>query len=72
MPRIENTQKLHARLDRYDQKRYSAEREKLREEFLISEKCYSWLKELKRKLHPASSTSNLSKTYLTSIKIGHL
>ena len=69
---IERTQKLYAILDRYDEKQYSAKRKKLREELLISEKVLVLTERIKKKAAPASSTSNLSKTYLTSIKIGHL
>ena len=38
MHRIEKTRKLHNRIDRYDKKRYSAKRKKLRKELLIGEK----------------------------------
>ena len=54
------------------EKQYSAKRKKLREELLISEKVLVLTERIKKKAAPASSTSNLSKTYLTSIKIGHL
>ena len=71
MHRIEKTKKIHDRIDRYDKKRYSAERKKLREELLIGEKVLVLAKEIK-KLPQASFISNLSRTYLTSIKRGHL
>ena len=68
MHRIEKTKKFHDRLDRYDKKRYSPQRKKIREEVLIGEKVLVLAKRIKKKLHLASSISNLSKTYLTSIK----
>ena len=71
MHRIEKTKKIHDRIDRYDKKRYSAERKKLREELLIGEKVLVLAEEIK-KLPQASFISNLSRTYLTSIKRGHL
>ena len=38
MHRIEKTNKLHRRLDRYDVKKYSAKRKKLRDELFVGEK----------------------------------
>ena len=73
MRRIEKTQKLHASPDRYDKKRYSAKRKKLREELLIGEKVLVLAKRIKKKVVPGKvPTNNLSKTYLTLIKIRHL
>ena len=39
MHRIEKTQKLQARFDRYDRKRYMAKRKKLRENLMMVKKC---------------------------------
>ena len=50
MHRIEKTNKLHHRLDRFDVMKYSAKRKKLRDELFVSEKVLFLLKELKRKL----------------------
>ena len=70
MHRIEKTRKLHNRIDRYDKKRYSAKRKKLRKELLIGEKVLVLAERIK-KLSQASFIINLSRTYLTSIKRGH-
>ena len=39
MHRIEKTQKLQPRFDRYDRKRYMAKRKKLRENLMMVKKC---------------------------------
>ena len=52
MQRTEKTQMLHARLDRYDKKRYSAKRKKLREELLIGEKVLVFTEIIKKKSAP--------------------
>ena len=52
MQRTEKTQMLHARLDRYDEKRYSAKRKKLREELLIGEKVLVFAEIIKKKSAP--------------------
>ena len=52
MQRIEKTQKHHARLNRYDEKRYSAKRKKLREELLIGEKVLILAERIKKKDAP--------------------
>ena len=39
MHRIEKTQKLQARFDRYNRKRYMAKRKKLRENLMMMKKC---------------------------------
>ena len=70
MHRIEKTRKLHNRIDRYDKKRYSAKRKKLRKELLIGEKVLVLAERIK-KLSQASFIINPSRTYLTSIKRGH-
>ena len=53
MQRTEKTQMLHARLDRYDKKRYSAKRKKLRKELLIGEKVLVFTKIIKKKPAPS-------------------
>ena len=72
MQKIEKTQKLHARLDRYDKKRNSANRKKLREELLIGKKVLVLAERIKNKAAPGKFYKQSVKTYLTSIKIGHL
>ena len=72
MHRIEKTNKLHRRLDRYDVMKYSAKRKKLRDELFVSEKVLVLAERIERKLAQANSTSNLSKTFLISIKARHL
>ena len=49
---MKKTQKFYARLDRYDKKRYSAKRKKLREELLISEKKLVLAERIKNKAAP--------------------
>ena len=64
MQRTEKTQMLHARLDRYDKKRYSAKRKKLREELLIGEKVLVFPEIIKKKSAPSKfqkqSVQNIS------------
>ena len=64
MYRIEKTKKLHDRLDRYDKKRYSAERKKLREDLLIGEKVLVLAERIKKKAAPVKfdkqSVQNIS------------
>ena len=64
MQRTEKTQMLHARLDRYDKKRYSAKRKKLREELLIGEKVLVFAEIIKKKSAPGKfqkqSVQNIS------------
>ena len=52
MLRIEKIQKPHARLDRYDKKRYPAKRKKLGEELLIGEKVLVLAEGIKKKAAP--------------------
>ena len=52
MHRIEKTQKLHCRLDRYDVMKYSAKRKKLRDELFISEKVLVLAESIKKKDNP--------------------
>ena len=56
--RLQKTKKLHDRLDRYDVRKYSTKRMKLREELFVDKKSLFLLKELKRKLPQASSINN--------------
>ena len=64
MRRTEETQKFHARLDRYDKKRYSAKRKKLREKILIGEKVLFLAERIKKKASPGKfykqSVQNIS------------
>ena len=64
MYRIEKTKKLHDRLDRYDKKRYSAKRKKLREDLLIGEKVLVLAERIKKKAAPVKfdkqSVQNIS------------
>ena len=62
MHRIEKAQKLHDRRDRYDLKRYSAKRKKLRNELFIGEKVLVLAERIKNKSPQASFTNNLSRT----------
>ena len=61
---IEKTKKLHDRLDRYDKKRYSAKRKRLREELLIGEKVLVLAERIKKKAAPGKfykpSVQNIS------------
>ena len=50
MHRREKT-KLHNRLDRYDQKKYSAKKRKLRENVMTGERVLVWQNELERNQH---------------------
>ena len=52
MLRIEKIQKPHARLDRYDKKRYPAKRKKPGEELLIGEKVLVLAEGIKKKAAP--------------------
>ena len=49
MHRIDKTQKLHRRLDRYDVMKYSAKRKKLRDELFVSEKVLVLTERIKKK-----------------------
>ena len=49
MPRIEQTQKLHRRLDDYDVKNYSAKKRKLRDELFVGERVYVLAERIKKK-----------------------
>ena len=64
MWKIEKTQKLHARLDRYDKKQYSAKRKELREELLIGEQTLVLAERIKKKAAPGKfckqSVQNIS------------
>ena len=64
MHRIEKTQKLHARLDRYNRKRYMAKTKKLREDLMIGEKVLVLAERIKKKDAPSrfykQSVQNIS------------
>ena len=64
MHRIEKTQKLQARFDRYDRKRYMAKRKKLRENLMIGEKVLVLAKRIRKKDAPGKfykqSVQNIS------------
>ena len=49
MLRIEQTQKLHRRLDDYDVKNYSAKKRKLRDELFVGERVYVLAERIKKK-----------------------
>ena len=77
MHRIEKTQKLRARLDRYDRKRYMAKRKKLREDLMIGEKVLVLAERIKQKDAPSrfykQSVQNFSyfnkqRTFMIRIK----
>ena len=61
---MKKTQKFYARLDRYDKKRYSAKRKKLKEELLIGEKKLVLTERIKNKAAPGKfykqSVQNIS------------
>ena len=52
MHRIEKTQKLNVRLDRYDKKIYQRNRKKLRENLNVGEKVYILADRIKKKSAP--------------------
>ena len=70
--RIGEIQKLHARLDRYNRKRYMAKRKKLREDLMIGEKVLVLAERIKRKMVPVGFINNLYRTYLILTNKGHL
>ena len=49
MLRIEQTQKLHRRLDDYDVKNYSAKKRKLRDALFVGERVYVLAERIKKK-----------------------
>ena len=49
---IEKTKNLHDRLGRYDKKRYTAKRRKLREKQMIAEKVLVLAERMKKKAAP--------------------
>ena len=65
MHRIEKTGKLNIRMDRYDQKKYSKKRKKLREDLKIGERVYLLAERIKKKVHQANFTSSLYKISAT-------
>ena len=64
MHRIEKTKKLHDRLDRYNRKRYSAKRKKLREDVMVGEKVLVLAERVRKKAAPGKfykpSVQNIS------------
>ena len=64
MHSIEKTKRLHDRLDRYDKKRYSAKRKKLRQNLMIGEKVLVLAERIKEKATPGrfykQSVQNIS------------
>ena len=64
MHRIDKTQKLHRRLDRYDVMKYSAKRKKLRDELFVGEKVLVLAEQIKKKAAPGKfykqSVQNIS------------
>ena len=64
MHRLEKTRKLNLRQDRYDKKKYSLKRKKLRENLNIAEKVYVLAERIKKKRVPGKfykqSVQNIS------------
>ena len=64
MHRIEKTDKLNLRIDRYDQKKYSKKRKKLRENLNIGERVYVLAERIRKKSAPGKfykqSVQNIS------------
>ena len=64
MHRIEKTGKFNIRMDRYDQKKYSKKRKKLREDLKIGERVYLLAERIKKKSAPGKfykqSVQNIS------------
>ena len=64
MHSIEKTKRLHDRLDRYDKKRYSAKRKKLRQNLMIGKKVLVLAERIKEKATPGrfykQSVQNIS------------
>ena len=52
MHRIDETEGLHERLDRYDKRRYTSKRTRLREDLMISEKVLILAERIKKKDSP--------------------
>ena len=64
MHKVEKTKLLHDRLDRYDKKKYSLNRRKLRDNLNIGEKVLVLAESIKRNLHQENSISSLFKTFI--------
>ena len=64
MHRTEKTKRLHDRLDRYDEKRYSVKRKKLREDLMIGKKVLVLAERIKKNAAPGrfykQSVQNIS------------
>ena len=52
MHRLEKTNKLNQRLDRYDKKKYSRKKKKLRENLMVGERVYVLAERIKKKSAP--------------------
>ena len=77
MHRIEKTQRLHHRLDKYDIMKYSAKRKKLIERLFVGEKVLGLAEQIKKKAAPGKfykqSVQNISyfnkdKTFIIRIQ----
>ena len=71
MHRIEKTDKLNQRQDRYDQKKYSKKRNKLRENWNIGERVYALAERIRKKNAPGKfskqSVQNISVFYKDTV-----
>ena len=68
MHRIEKTDKLNIRMDRFDQKKYSKKRKKLREDLNIVEKVYVLAERIRKKSAPGSFINSLYRTSAILVK----
>ena len=62
MHRIEKTQRLHRRLDRYDVMKYSTKRKKLREKLFVGDKVLVLFEQIKKKAAPGKSYKQILQT----------
>ena len=69
MHRLERTNKINQRQDRYDKKKYDRKRKKLREDLFIGEKVYVLAERIKKKTHVENFTHNQRKTLAILTKI---
>ena len=71
MQRLEKTDQLNQRQDRYDKKKYSRKRKKLRDDLNIGEKVYVLAERIKKKSAPGKfykqSVQNISYFKLLAI-----
>ena len=68
MHRLEKTEKLANRLDRYDDKIYERKRKKLREKLNIGERVYVLAERIKKKMHLESSIKKQYRMLVILIK----